>query len=176
MPYPAATGERPFGLRDVKITSLPGSTVVDVPVAQSLSFGLTSEQADMSGDDNLTNTRSFNPAVEGTLAFGGINPAVAAAVTGGVLSTSGTTPAQIQKLAITGATTPGRVKIQGRSYSDDVLTSGFGVTIYYAKFNNPSWTLEGGTYLISSCDYRAVPNATNDLIDIEYYETFAAVA
>ena len=46
-------GDKPFGLRDVKITNIAGDTQVDLPASQTLTFKERIKSGELSGDDAL---------------------------------------------------------------------------------------------------------------------------
>ncbi len=95
----------PFGIRDIKImpyatlaaTALP-TTMIDLPNIQTASFTVSEEFTDLEGDDNPRVTSHGQGATgEGTLESGGLSLEALAALDGGTIVESGTTPNQVKR-------------------------------------------------------------------------------
>lgn len=94
----------PYGLRDVKLvqyTNLEanvfGSTLVDLPNAQTMSFNDTEEYTDLRGDDKLVTSHGQGSQVEWEISSGGISFAAHAILAGGVVVETGITPNQVKR-------------------------------------------------------------------------------
>lgn len=89
----------PFGLRDIKLipyTDLTATTLstslVDLPVARTLSFTEAEEFEDLRGDDQLITSHGSGANVEWELESGGISLEAYVVMGGGSLTVSGVTP------------------------------------------------------------------------------------
>jgi hypothetical protein len=171
-----ADGKRPFGLSDVKFTPLPGGTLTDVPIAKSLEWSIEYEEEELTGDDSVASTRYYNQKVTGSVEHGGIHPSLVAAITGGVVTTTGTGGTTKTVVAVSGSSIAPYVKLEGQAKSDDGTNSDFHVVIYKARFTNPSWTLEEGTWLLTAADFTGIPDDTAKLVDFVWNSTAAAIA
>jgi hypothetical protein len=94
----------PYGLRDVKLipyTDLSAIVLaaqkIDLPYAQSFSFSDTEEYSDLRGDDKLVTSHGQGSQVEWELAHGAISLEAYAAMAGGSVNTTGTTPNQVKR-------------------------------------------------------------------------------
>lgn len=94
----------PYGLRDVKLvqyTTLQadvfGSTLVDLPNAQTMSFNDTEEYTDLRGDDKLVTSHGQGSQVEWEISSGGISFAAHAILAGGVVIETGISPNQVKR-------------------------------------------------------------------------------
>jgi hypothetical protein len=65
-------GDRPFGIREVILTTIDGATQVTLPVAMKLAFKERLVTAELHGDDSLQSVQSNTDAVEWELEAGGI--------------------------------------------------------------------------------------------------------
>jgi hypothetical protein len=95
LPSPAL----PYGLRDVQLVEYPtlaattfGTTLVDLPNAQTFSFSETEEYTELRGDDVLVASHGQGPQLECNLESGGISMAAYEVLNGGISITSGVTP------------------------------------------------------------------------------------
>ena len=93
----------PFGLRDIKIlpyTDLTAitldTTLIDLPVARTLSFSEVEEFEDLRGDDELITSHGSGASVEWELESGGISFEALAAINGGAVTTTGVTPSVVK--------------------------------------------------------------------------------
>ena len=170
-----ADGKRPFGLSDVKFTPAGGGSLTDVPIAKSLDWSIEYEEQELTGDDAVAATRYYNQKVTGTVEHGGIHPALVAAITGGTTTTTGTGSTTKTVVAVKGASRAPYVKLEGQAKSDDGTNSDFHVVIYQARFTNPSWTLEEGTWLLTSADFTGIPDGSDNLVDFVWNSTATAI-
>ena len=91
----------PYGLRDVKLVQYPnleaiafGSSLVDLPNAQTMSFTDAEEYTDLRGDDKLVTSHGQGSEVEWEIESGGISFAAHAILAGGVVIETGISPNQ----------------------------------------------------------------------------------
>ncbi len=115
-----AWGDRPFGLRDVKLTNAAGTVQVDLPAAQTFTFTERIRSGELSGDDVTLAVVSFPDAVEWALEAGGLSLEAYALMTGRTATVAGTTPNQTDTLS---GTVPGAFpyfKVYGKVVGDGI--------------------------------------------------------
>lgn len=95
----------PYGLRDVKLIKYPtlaattfGSTLVDLPVARTMSFNDTEEYTELRGDDTLVTSHGQGATVDWELESGGISFEAYNVLSGGTIIETGIAPNQIKRL------------------------------------------------------------------------------
>jgi len=170
-----ANGTRPFGLSDIKFTPAGGGSLTDIPLAKSLDWTIEYEEEELTGDDAVAATRYYNQKVTGSIEAGGINAAVVAVITGGVLTTTGTGATMKTVVAVKGASIAPYLKLEGLAKADDGTNADFHVVIYKARFTGPSWTLEEGTWVLTAADFTGIPDASDNLVDFVWNSTTAAI-
>lgn len=91
---------QPYGLRDIKVATLDASgvkgTLVDLPASQTLEFQESTATQTLRGDDKVVAKRTTLDEVSWTMEAGGISFEAAVVMFGGVITSSGTTPAQLK--------------------------------------------------------------------------------
>lgn len=143
------TTPKPFGLSDVKITNIGGTTQVDLPDSAEFTFKERILSAEGKGDDKLGSVVSVLEAVEWELKCTSLPLEALAIMYGDATSTSGTTPDQIKTLDRAGATRLPYFKIYGKSLGegdDDVhcilwkckVTEGLDASMKYGEIMQPS--------------------------------------
>lgn len=164
----------PYGLRDIKIAPIDASgtvgTEVDLPIAQTLSFSETEEFTELRGDDVVAAIHGQGPIVEWELEAGAVSLAAWKVLTGGTLSTTGTTPDQVKKLNKKNTDARPYFQIQGKAINDGLGDTH--VVIYKAKCTD---SLEGefadGEFFITSCSGQGIGDADGDVWDFIWNET-----
>lgn len=115
----------PFGLRDVKITPYTDLTAtvlgasIDLPNSRTLSFAEVEDFTELRGDDSVVATHGNGPGVEWELEGGGVSFEIVAAMYGGTISSTGTTPNQVKKIEKDITDQRPYFKIEGQSISDN---------------------------------------------------------
>jgi hypothetical protein len=168
----AGYGEKPFGLKEIKV--VVGATVVTLPVARTMSFKERVRSGELSGDDKTVAVVAYSDALEWSLEAGGISLEAWALMTGRTVTTTGTTPSRVTTLNADAAQTYPYFKIYGKSLGDGA--DDVHVKIYKAKLTE---ALEGefadGEFFVTSCAGIAVDDGTNGIYDIVQNETAAAL-
>jgi len=162
-------GNKPFGLRDVKITDITGTTQADLPASQTLSFKERVKSGELSGDDALVSVVAFAEAVEWSLEAGGIDLDVYALLTGRTATTAGTTPSQTVTMTGSGGDTFPFVKLYGKALgegSDDIHCK-----IFKAKVTSLEGSFTDGGFWITKCSGVAVDDGSNGLFEFIANET-----
>lgn len=138
------TNPKPYGLSDIKLTSIDGVTQVDLPAATKLSFKERIKSAEGVGDDKLSTVVSVREGIEWELEATGLPLEALAVMYGTTTSTSGITPDQIKTLNQPGAVRLPYFKIYGKSLGegdDDVhciiykakITEGLDAPLQYGE-------------------------------------------
>lgn len=162
----------PYGVRDCKLTpyldatgQLLGSTSVDLPNMQTLSFSESEEFQELRGDDRLITTRGQGSRVDWDLEAGGMATAVWAILTGGTVIESGVTPNRIIELRKKGTTSRPYFRIDGKIVSEsggDIL-----VRIYRCICNDTiDADFSDGEFMTTAVSGLGLPllDDTNDLL------------
>lgn len=182
----------PYGLRDVKIVKYAtlaatafGTTMVDLPNAQTLTFSETEEYTELRGDDKVVTSHGQGASGEWELESGGISIPAYAALNGGTVVETGTTPAQVQRYRK--RTTDARpfVTLMGKAISD--AGGDFHGIIYLARATGDiKGELKDGEFMIPGASGTMLPcrvagevdgeEILDTLYDFVQNETEAALA
>lgn len=170
-----AYGETPFGLADVKLTDITGSTQVDLPNSRMITFseGLTSNT--MRGDDKIASVVAIVDSLEWSLEAGGISLAAWALMTGRSTVVAGSTPNETTTLTANAGEDYPYFKIYGKSVSDDAA-SDIHVKIFKAKLTSPiEGNFQDQEFFVTSCSGIAIDDGSNGIYEIVQNETAAAL-
>lgn len=115
---PLNTHPKPYGLNDIKLTSIDGSTQVDLPASTKLSFKERVKSAEGVGDDKLSTVVSVREGIEWELEATGLPLEALAVMYGTTTSTTGSTPNQVKTLEHDGAVRLPYFKIYGKSLGE----------------------------------------------------------
>jgi len=182
---PLNTIPLPFGLRDVKITPYTDATAtvlagssIDLPNSRTLSFAEVEEFEDLRGDDSLVASHGSGPNVEWELEGGGVSFEVGAAMYGGTVSTTGSTPNQIKTWRKLVTDVRPYFKAEGQAISDS--GGDFHIVIYRCKAtDNLSGELGDGQFFLygaSGKGFKSLVPATLDRVwDFVQNETAVAI-
>jgi fibronectin type III domain protein len=164
----------PYGMRDLKLTrytdavgTVLGSTSVDLPYMQTLSWSETEEFQTLRGDDKVIAIRGQGALVEWELEAGGIDFAAWEILTGGTVILSGLTPNRTWTLRKRSTNYRPYFKVVGRALSEsggDMLA-----VIYRCRAND---TIEGefadGEFFVTSASGQGLPLINDDVNDLLY--------
>lgn len=175
---PLADPALPYGLRDIKVTPIEADgslgTPVDLPAAQTLSFSEAEEYQELRGDDRLVAVHGQGPTVEWELEAGGISLDAWAVMSGGTLTSGGTTPAQTKTLLKKVTDARPYFQIEGQAIND--VYGDTHVVIYKAKVTeNIEGEFADGEFFITSCSGQGIGNADGDLYLFTWNETETAI-
>jgi hypothetical protein len=162
-------GEWPFGLRDVKVTDITGTTQEDLPAARTLRWRERLATGELTGDDVIKTVVSSLQAIDWELEGGGISLDAWALLTGRTPSESGTTPNRTYTMTASGGDVFPWVKIYGKSVgdsSDDVH-----VKLFKAKVTALEGTFGENEFFVTRCEGVAVDDGTNGIADVVQNET-----
>lgn len=173
----------PYGLRDVKVkvmpagSETPSATAVDFPNARTFSFSEAEEFTELRGDDGLVAVHGQGPAIDWELEGGGCSLEFITAIFGGVITETGTTPAQKKSYKKNATATTGirpYFQVEGQAISDS--GGDFHVIIYKARATGEmSGEMADGAFWLTGASGRALPKANGDLYELVQNETAVAI-
>ena len=166
-----AYGDKPFGLRDVKVTNIGGTSQEDLPASRTMSFTERIKSNELSGDDKVLAVVAFSDAVEWQLEGGGISLAAYAIMTGRTVTTAGVSPNQTDTLSGAAQEQFPYFKIYGKSIGDGA--DDIHVKIWKAKLTNIQGQFGDGEFFVTQASGVAIDDGTNGIFDIVQNETAA---
>jgi len=165
-----AYGDKPFGLSDLKITNLAGTTQVDLPAAQMLTFKERIVSGELRGDDILQAVVAISEAAEWELEAGGISLEAWAVMTGHTQAETGTTPNAVNTYTITAGAYYPYFKVYGKMVGDDSV-SDVHVLLKKCKLTTPiEGEFKDKEFWITKCGGVAITDGT-DIAEIIQNET-----
>lgn len=168
----------PYGLRDVKLTPISDAgtlgTPVDLPAARTFSFSESEEFEELRGDDTVVAIRGKGAVVDWDLEAGGISIEAWKVMSGGTITSTGTTPAMQKSFKKTKNDSRPYFKVEGQAISDS--GGDFHAIVFKCRVTD---SLEGemsdGQFWLSSGSGQGIPNATGDLYEFVQNETAVAI-
>jgi hypothetical protein len=174
----------PYGLRDSRLTPYTdqgGSvlgTSADNPVARSISFSEAEDFEELRGDDKVVALRGKGASVDWEMENGGIALSQYKVMAGGVVTTSGTTPAQVTTFKKKVTDAKPYFQAEGQAISDQ--GGDFHVVLYKCRASD---SLEGeladGTFWLTkasgSCLPATITGEEDTLYDFILNETVTAI-
>lgn len=174
----------PFGIRDIKITPITNSvtetygTMMDLPAGRTLAFTEAEDFEELRGDDKLLLSRGVGPQVEWELEAGGIELSVYAAIAGGTLDETGTTPDQIKSWLKKTSDVRPYFYVEGQAMSDT------GGDVHVRLFRcRATGDIEGefadGSFYLTACSGTAFPSLKSGnedaLYEVVYHESETSI-
>lgn len=139
-----------YGIRDIKITSLDGTTQVDLPVARKLLWKPEYISSSLDGDDQTVATIAFIKKFTFELESGGLSLEALAMLTGKTVTVSGSSPNTQESIQLNAGDNAPYVKIYGKALGDG--NDGVHILIRKAKMIEleapnelETWTLTKGS-------------------------------
>lgn len=166
-------GDKPYGLRDVKITNLAGTTQVDLPAARRLNYSERLATGELTGDDVIKTVVSSLMAIDWELEAGGISLEAWALLTGRTATEAGSTPNRTLTMTASGGDVFPWIKIYGKSVGDG--SDDIHVKFFKAKVTSIEGTFGEGEFFVTSCSGVAVDDGTNGISDVVQNETAASL-
>lgn len=169
-----AYGDKPFGLRDIKITNLAGTTQLDLPAAQTLRFVERLVTNELRGDDVICSASSYPDAIEWELSHGGVSLEIWALMTGRSTTEAGTTPNRTNTMtAAAGAQLP-YFKIYGKALGDN--SDDIHIKLNKCKLTSGlEGTFQDGEFYITSASGMGLQDDGGTLFEIVQNETPATL-
>lgn len=172
----AGFGDKPYGVRDIKLTNLAGTTQVDLPNVTNLKFSETLNSGQMRGDDSIKAIAAFTDAVEWEFEAGGMPLEAIALMTGRIIVASGTTPNQLVQMNANAGDTYPYFKIYGLSRGDTGIDDCH-VKIYMCKLTG---AIEGEfkdkAFYVTKCKGIGIDPGGGNMYEVVQHETSIVLA
>lgn len=169
-------GDKPFGLRQIKVGAFPTGTPLAFPSAQRMMFRERLTSGELRGNDATQSVVAITDALEWELDKGGISLEALAIITGRTLTTTGTTPAQVITMKGSAGDNYPYFRIFGQSIGD-VSTDDVHVLVKKAKLTG-SWEGEfaDGQFFITKMSGIAVDaGGSAGIYEVVQHETAVAL-
>lgn len=171
-------GTLPFGLNNAWAYPLNGSDVpgtgVQFPAGRTIEVSPKEDTNQLTGYNGVVASNVSKTSADVTVEHGGLSLEILAAITGGTIVNTGTTPNGTKSLEVgqQGVNRP-YVMIVGQSLADD---GGDALTkVWKVKFQIPSGSFTESEYYISSLKGEAVRNVNGKLLRFIQNETAASL-
>lgn len=168
----AGYGDKPFGLREVKVTDVGGANAVALPRSMILHFVELINHERFEAEGAIVAASSFTAGVEWELEAGGISLEAWAKMTGRTASASGTTPNRTLTLTAANDSEFPYFAIYGRSLGD--TTDDVRCRLFKCKLASIEGTFRLGEFWVTSCAGIAVKTSSG-FYDFVERETGAAL-
>lgn len=169
-----AYGDKPFGIRDVKLTDITGVTQVDLPASRTLSLSMRTRSGELTGDDSLLSVVGILEGVEWSLEAGGISLEAWALITGATVVVTSTTPTEVSTLQLDAGQNFPYIKVYGKAVGD-ISTDDIHIKMSKCKITSLEGSFGEGEFFVTSCSGLAVDDGSNGIIEIVQNETAAAL-
>ena len=148
-------------------------TWVDLPYARTLNPTINQDEEDLQADGANVLTAYDGPRGSLSAEWARATPAVLALMAGLTATSSGTTPATIDRLEYKGDTTPPGIMLSAWALNIDPNIDGAGMRITFpnVKLKVPSMPLAQKTFSTLSADGNFNPNAAGVMMILEFLET-----
>lgn len=167
-------GDRVFGMNDLKITNIGGTTQEDLVGAQTLSVKPVLKGGILEGDDADIAAHYFVTRFEGEFSAGTYSSAAVAIMMGITLGASGTTPNEVVTLKINQAQRMPYFKVYGKALDDDA--GDMHILLAKCKLTDiDGFKMENGNWRITKASILALDDGTNGIARILQNETAAAL-
>jgi len=153
----------PFGLRDVKLIAYPdllatafGTTLVDLPNAQTFEFSETEEYTELRGDDKLVTSHGNGAQLDCSLESGGVSIDALKIINGGTIVETGVSPNQVKRYRKISTDQRPFFTVIGQSISDS--GGDFHGIVYTARATGDiAYDRADAEFLIPSVDITGYP-------------------
>jgi hypothetical protein len=171
----ALTGTiKPFGLRDIKLVSIPGGTQVDLPYGMTMTFKEVLTSGELRGDDATQAIVAITDKLEWELEAGGISLEAWAVLTGRSITLTGSGAAEINTMTGAAGDIYPYFRLYGQSVGDGA--DDVHILVYKAKCTG---AIEGefkdGEFWVTKASGVAVDDGSNGVYDIVQNETSTAL-
>ncbi len=167
----------PFGLRQVKLVPLDAAgaevtaSAVMLPASRTFSFSEAEDFENLDGDDMRVASHGSGPTVSWDLEGGGISLEVWKILSGGTITSSGTTPAIVKTFTKKTSDSRPYFNVYGRAVSDS--GGDFQMVVYRCKADGDlEAELSNGSFLLTSASGTGMGNLSDQkLYDFLHRET-----
>lgn len=173
----ATHGELPYSIEDCKVypysAGVPGSAK-DVPGIRRIEMDAQIEEAEHRGDNKILAVAASINSFDLTIEVGQLNADAIAAMAGGVVATTGTTPDQIRTWTRKSTDVVADFQLKGKTTSKTADGGATWLTFPRCQWvGGPSYAMEDNEFPVAEITARAVPNATDVLVIMSQYENVA---
>ncbi len=178
----------PFNVDDLKLSKLlsdpvGGTTTYDAPLdcpgIQSINFEPDFLEKEQKGDGQVLDTYTKLQYITGSVKHGQISLEVLALMTGGTLSSSGSSPHTQKKLVLNQANLPGYFKMEGvvEYLGGDDNDGDYHTNFLKVKISKFSIEHQGEDYATVSFNWKAIPRRSDgNIVELIENETAVAIA
>lgn len=167
----------PFGLRQVLLTpiddtgALVPEDAVMLPASRTFSFAEAEDFETLEGDDRTVASHGAGPTVDWDLEGGGISLEIWKILSGGTVTVSGVSPAQVKKFSKKTTDSRPYFQVRGRALSDN--QGDFHMEVYRCKADGDlEVELSNGSFLLTAASGKGYGDeASGDLYDFVQNET-----
>lgn len=167
-----AFGDKPFGLRELKITNADGSGALALPAAMILHVTPRIAASEMMAEGVVVGVSSVLVALDWEIEAGGVSLDVLAKLTGDTTASGGSAPNRVLTLSGDAGSALPYVRIYGRAVGDGA--DDIHCKLWRCKLTGIEGTFRVGEFWITSCAGVAVGGA-NGLFDFVQHETGIAL-
>lgn len=175
-----AVGEIARGLADAKVFPLTAGdvlgTAVDIPGVRTIEWSEEADSETWEGDNQVIAVANGALSVTGSIAMGKLSLTAVAALRGGTVTTTGTTPNVVSKYDVPISSDIVYFALKGQTPSYDQGGSASRVTIHKAAVNSSSQSYSQNEWNEPSFDFTAIPNTSGKIVTYEQYETSTAIS
>lgn len=148
----------PYGMRDIKLRPLTGEAPgasIDLPNSRQMQFAETESFSDLRGDDGVAATHGSGSTVNWQLEGGGVSFEAVAAMYGGTITSTGTTPAKKKVLSKKSTDQRPYFQAEGQAISDS--GGDFHILLYRCKATGDlAGTLQDGNFWLTGASGTAI--------------------
>jgi len=162
-------GDKPFGLRDIKLTNITGTVQVDLPVAMQLTITPILLNGKLRGDDRVKALVALVDGAEWAFQNGGINLAALAVIVGQAATTTGSSPNEKTTLNLGAGDAMPYFKIYGKAVGDGI--DDIHVKLFKCKCLSLNGQFQDGQFWITNCSGEAIDDDSNGVVEFVQNET-----
>lgn len=167
-------GDKLFGMNDLKITNIGGTTQEDLLGGQSLMAKPVLKGGILEGDDADIAAHYFVTRMEGEFSAGSYSSAAVAIVLGLTLTASGSTPNEVTTLKLNAAQRMPYFKVYGKALDDG--EGDMHVLLNKVKLTDfDGFKMENGNWRITKASFVALDDGTNGVVTVKQNETATAL-
>jgi hypothetical protein len=168
-------GELPYSIEDAKAyvyaAGVPGVTPKDLPGIRRVEMDAQIEETEHRGDNKILAVAASINSFDLTIELGQLNADALAAISGGVVSTSGTAGTLSRTLTRSSTDTVADFQLKAATHSKTV--DGGMTELIFPRcqwVGGPSYSMEDNEFSVVEVTARAVPDATSVLYKLVHHE------
>ena len=174
-----------YGITDCKVAPITADTsggttygaLVDVPGVKSMEISGTVNTKRNRGDNKLLAVRSLIESMQASVPYAELSLDLLAAIAGGSVTDTGSTPNQKATYAQLGANTPKYFKLEAKTDAMDFISGDGHILLYKCMMTAfPTFGLAEEDFAGYQLTAEAMPRGDDKFFDIVFNETAAAIA